>query len=114
MKRLSFPLCCIRFASCARIVQTASNPLSSAVRQSHENVNKNWLAAAGRVLEKDYSFRPATFDSLTDANASNIVKLPYGQKTKLGALAGIVSRDTEPYAILNVSMRPSGVLPCFE
>lgn len=144
--------------------QTKSNPLSSDIKRGYESVKKNLLAAAEKVPDADYDFKPTpemrtmaevfghaasaqmrvcsavagdqsaalktdgkanivaalkessaecdkAFDSLTDANATEMVKLPRGEATKLGALAGVVTHDTEQYAALSVYMRLKGIVP---
>lgn len=51
------------------------------------------------------------YDSLTDANAAEMIKTPRGERSRLGALAGNVAHDNEQYGILSVYMRLKGVLP---
>ncbi len=63
------------------------------------------------ALKQSFVICDKAFDALTDANASQMVKLPWGQKTKLGALAGVVTHDTEQYATLSVYMRLKGIVP---
>ena len=51
------------------------------------------------------------YDSLTDANAPEMIKTPRGQRSRIGALAGNVAHDNEQYGILSVYMRLKGVIP---
>ncbi len=51
------------------------------------------------------------YDSLTDANASEAIKTPRGQSTRLGALIGNTTHDTEQFGILTVYMRLKGIAP---
>ena len=51
------------------------------------------------------------YDSLTDANASEVIKTPRGQRTRLGALIGNVMHDNEQYGIMSVYMRLKGIVP---
>lgn len=51
------------------------------------------------------------YDSLTDANAAEMIKTPRGERTRLGALTGNVAHDNEQYGILSVYMRLKGVIP---
>jgi uncharacterized damage-inducible protein DinB len=51
------------------------------------------------------------YNSLTDANASELIKTPRGSRTRLGALMGNVVHDTEQYGILSVYMRLKGIIP---
>lgn len=164
MKQIGFSVLGLVIFAAGFKAQTA-NPLSSDVRQAYASVKKNLLAAADKVPESDYNFKPTpevrsfaevlghatsaqlrtcsaiktaeskghagetnkqqlvaslkesfaacdkAYESLTDANAAEMVKLPRGQKTRLGALAGVVTHDTEQYAILSVYMRLKGVVP---
>jgi uncharacterized damage-inducible protein DinB len=164
VKRSCFPIVVfLVFAGIAQ-AQTKSNPLSSDIRRGYESVKKNLVAAAEKVPDEDYGFKPTpemrsmadvfghaasaqmrvcsavagdravtlkmegkanivaalkdssaecdkAFDSLTDSNATEMVKLPRGEATKLGALAGVVTHDTEQYAALSVYMRLKGIVP---
>ena len=68
-------------------------------------------AAIVAALKQSFEICDKAFDALTDANATEMVKLPWGQRTKLGALAGVANHDTEQYAILSVYMRLKGIVP---
>ncbi len=165
MKRICFPIATFLAVSAVSYGQSATNPLSTDIKQAYESVKKNLTRAADKVPEEDYSFKPTpevrsfgqvlehaatsqarscnaisggangapapaegkaaivtalkqsfevcdkAFDGLTDANATEMAKLPWGQKTKLGALAGVAMHDTEQYAILSVYMRLKGIVP---
>jgi hypothetical protein len=51
------------------------------------------------------------FDSLTDANAKDMIKGPRGERTRLGTLVGVTTHDNEEYGYLAVYMRIKGVVP---
>ena len=51
------------------------------------------------------------YDSLTDANASEVIKTPRGQRTRIGALLGNTMHDNEQYGIMSVYMRLKGIVP---
>lgn len=51
------------------------------------------------------------YDKLTDANAMETVKTGRGERTRIGALIGNSTHDTEQYAILSVYMRLKGIVP---
>jgi uncharacterized damage-inducible protein DinB len=51
------------------------------------------------------------YDSVTDADAANMIKTPRGQRTRLGALVANVMHDTEQYGILAVYLRLKGLVP---
>jgi DinB superfamily len=62
------------------------------------------LKAAFDVCDKAY-------DSLTDANAAEMIQSPRGARSRLGVLTGNVAHDNEQYGILSVYMRLKGVIP---
>ncbi len=164
MKPSHFPVVVLLALTWILQAQTKSNPLSSDIKRGYESVKNNLTAAAEKVPDEDYSFKPTpemrtmaevfghaasaqmrvcsavtgdqsatlkmdgkanivaalkessaecdkAFDSLTDSNATEMVKLPRGEATKLGALAGVVTHDTEQYAALSVYMRLKGIVP---
>lgn len=51
------------------------------------------------------------YESVTDADAANMIKTPRGERTKLGALVGNTMHDTEQYGILAVYLRLKGLVP---
>ncbi len=51
------------------------------------------------------------YASLTDANATEMVKTGRGERTRIGALIGNTTHDVEQYAILSVYMRLKGIVP---
>ena len=51
------------------------------------------------------------FDSLTDANATQMIKGPRGERSRLGMLVGVITHDNEEYGYLAVYMRLKGVTP---
>jgi Asp-tRNA(Asn)/Glu-tRNA(Gln) amidotransferase B subunit len=53
----------------------------------------------------------AAYDSVTDANASEVIKTARGQRSKLGALVGNTAHDNEMYGTMSVYMRLKGIVP---
>jgi hypothetical protein len=51
------------------------------------------------------------YDSLTDANASEMIKGPRGARTRIGMLVGNTTHDNEEYGYLAVYMRLKGIVP---
>jgi hypothetical protein len=51
------------------------------------------------------------YDSLTEANASEMFKIGKGQRSRLSLLTGNISHDNEQYGILSVYMRLKGIIP---
>ena len=63
------------------------------------------------ALKDSFAECDKAFDSLTDANAAEMIKGPRGERSKLGMLNGIVVHDNEEYGYLAVYMRVKGVVP---
>jgi uncharacterized damage-inducible protein DinB len=91
-----------QFHSCGAVLGNGHAPSPSAAGSKANIVS---------ALKQSFEECDKAFDSLTDANATEKIKLPWGEKTKLGALAGIANHDTEQYAILGVYMRLKGIVP---
>jgi uncharacterized damage-inducible protein DinB len=53
----------------------------------------------------------AAFESLTDANATEMIQAGRGQRSKLGALVGTITHDNEEYGYMAVYLRLKGVVP---
>ena len=63
------------------------------------------------ALNEAFAECDKAYDSLTDANASETIKTPRGQRTRLGSLVGNTTHDNEQYGIMTVYMRLKGVIP---
>lgn len=63
------------------------------------------------ALKSSFADCDAAFDALTDANATEMIKTPRGQRSRLGALVGNTIHDNEEYGYLSVYMRLKGVVP---
>jgi uncharacterized damage-inducible protein DinB len=63
------------------------------------------------ALNEAFAECDKAYESLTDANASEVIKTPRGQRTRLGALIGNVMHDNEQYGIMSVYMRLKGIVP---
>jgi DinB family protein len=64
MRRMSLAVCCVALMPFAALAQTASSPVSDAVRTVVARQTKNILAAAQAMPAEKYSFRP-TPDQMT-------------------------------------------------
>jgi uncharacterized damage-inducible protein DinB len=51
------------------------------------------------------------FNSLTDATASQLIKMGSRQRSKLGALVGVTVHDNESYGYMSVYFRLKGLVP---
>jgi uncharacterized damage-inducible protein DinB len=63
------------------------------------------------ALKSSFEECDKAFDSLTDANATEMIKGPRGERSRLGTLIGVVTHDNEEYGYLAVYMRVKGVVP---
>ncbi len=63
------------------------------------------------ALKESFADCDSAFDSLTDANAAEMVKAGRGQRSKLGALVGVTTHSNEEYGYMAVYMRLKGVVP---
>ena len=63
------------------------------------------------ALKESFAICDTAYDGLTDATASEMIKTPRGQRSKLGALAGNVSHSNEEYGYTSVYMRLKGIVP---
>lgn len=73
-----------------------------------QKTSKAELVAA---LAESFTMCDAVVDSLTDAKATEMVKIGRGERSRLGALSGLVSHSNEEYGYLSVYMRLKGVIP---
>lgn len=69
---------------------------------------KAYLVAA---LKESFSFCDKVLDSLTDAKAVEMVTMGNRQRSRIGALAGLISHSNEEYGYMAVYMRLKGVVP---
>jgi|SRR5579875_3699563 len=72
---------------------------------------KSSKADVTAALQEAFAECDKAYDSLTDANASEMIKAGRGQRTRIGALVGNYSHDNEQYGILTVYMRLKGIIP---
>ena len=63
------------------------------------------------ALKEAFDECDKAYGMLTDANASEAIKTPRGESTRLGALAGNTTHDVEQYAILSVYLRLKNIVP---
>ena len=63
------------------------------------------------LLKESFETCDAAYNSLTDANAAEVIKTPRGDRTKLGALAGNTTHDNEEYGYMAVYLRLKGIVP---
>jgi hypothetical protein len=63
------------------------------------------------ALKESFTICDAAYDSLTDAKATEMIKTGRGERSRLGALAGVVSHSNEEYGYMAVYMRLKGIVP---
>ena len=62
-------------------------------------------------LKDSFAECDAAFESLTDANAAEMVKGPRGARSKIGALIGNTTHSNEEYGYMAVYLRLKSVVP---
>lgn len=63
------------------------------------------------ALAESFTMCDAVVDGLTDAKATEMVKIGRGERSRLGALAGMISHSNEEYGYLSVYMRLKSIVP---
>jgi uncharacterized damage-inducible protein DinB len=63
------------------------------------------------ALQASFDLCDKAFDSLTDANALEMVAAGRGQRSRAGTLAGVNAHDNECYGSMAVYLRLKGVVP---
>jgi uncharacterized damage-inducible protein DinB len=65
------------------------------------------------ALKESYAICNAAFDALSDAGASQMVRLGQSprERSKLGLLAGVISHSNEQYGYMAVYLRLKGIVP---
>ncbi len=63
------------------------------------------------ALKESFAECDAAYDSLTDANAAEMIKTARGMRTKLGALVGNTTHSNEEYGYMSVYLRLKGLVP---
>ncbi len=86
----------------------------SAVAGEPKQVNaasKTTKADIVAALKESFSICDSVVDSMTDATATQMIKGPRGERSKLGTLMGLVSHSNEEYGYSAVYMRLKGITP---
>jgi hypothetical protein len=86
----------------------------SAVNGEQKSVNassKTTKADLVAALKESFDMCDKAFDSLTDARAAEIVSMGQRQRSRLGALAGMVSHSNEEYGYMAVYLRLKSIVP---
>jgi len=86
----------------------------SAVNGEQKSINagsKTTKADLVAALKESFAICDKAFESLTDAKAGEMVTFRQRQRSKLGALAGMVSHSNEEYGYMAVYMRLKGIVP---
>ena len=86
----------------------------STVNGEMKNLNasaKTSKADLVAALKESFEACDAAFAKLTDASATEMMKTPRGQRSRLGALVGVTTHSNEEYGYMAVYMRLKGVVP---
>ncbi len=80
-------------------------------QKSMDAASKTSKADLVAALKESFSYCDGVYDSMTDADATKMVTLGRGQRSKIAALWGVVAHDNEVYGAMGVYMRLKGVVP---
>ena len=86
----------------------------SAVKGEQKQANaasKTSKADLVAALKESSAECDAAFESVTDANATEVIAAGRGKRSRLGALIGTVVHDNEEYGYMAVYLRLKGVVP---
>ncbi len=102
------------FAALVGHVADAQTRTCSAVKGAPKQASagsKTAKADLVAALKESFAECDAAFDSITDATATQMIQAGRGQRSKLGALMGMVSHSNEEYGYMAVYLRLKGVVP---
>src|SRR6476646_5637131 len=88
----------------------ACSAINGAMKKSDAG-SKTSKADLVAALKDSFAECDKAFDSLTDANAPEMIKGPRGERSRLGMLEGVITHDNEEYGYLAVYMRLKNVVP---
>jgi hypothetical protein len=79
--------------------------------KSVDAAKKSGKAELVAALKESFMICDKAFESLTDANATEMIKGPRGQRTRLGTLNGVIVHGNEEYGYMAVYLRIKGIVP---
>lgn len=79
----------------------------NAVNAASKTTKADLIAA----LKESYAICDKAIDSLTDAKAGETIQMGQRQRSRLGALAGMISHSNEEYGYMAVYLRLKGIVP---
>lgn len=91
----------------ARTCSAVNGGQPKAVNAGSKTAKADLVAA----MKESFAICDTAFDGLTDATATQMIKTPRGERSKLGMLIGLVSHSNEEYGYAAVYMRLKGVTP---
>jgi uncharacterized damage-inducible protein DinB len=93
--------------------QARSCSLVNGVSKVVDAESKKTKADLVAALKDSYAICDAAFDALTDASASQMVRLGQStrERSKLGLLAGVIGHSNEQYGYMAVYLRLKGIVP---
>jgi uncharacterized damage-inducible protein DinB len=86
----------------------------SAVNGEPKKLGASSMTSRGDLvaaLKTSFDECDKAFDSLSDATASQTIKMGQREATKLGALARVVTHSNEEYGYMSVYLRLKGIVP---
>jgi hypothetical protein len=93
--------------------QARSCSLVNGEQKAVNATSKTTKADLVAALKESYVICDPAFDALTDAGASQMVRLGQStrERSKLGLLAGMISHSNEQYGYMAVYLRLKGIVP---
>ncbi len=102
------------FAQRVAHIADANARTCGAIKGEQKNVgaaSKTSKADLVAALKEAFTYCDAVFDSTTDADITKMITMGQRQRSKVGALWGLVSHSNEIYGTMGVYMRLKGIVP---
>ncbi len=102
------------FAQRVAHIADANARTCGAIKGEQKNVgaaSKTSKADLVAALKEAFTYCEAVFDSTTDADITKMITMGQRQRSKVGALWGLVSHSNEIYGTMGVYMRLKGIVP---
>jgi len=102
------------FAQRVAHIADANARTCGAIKGEQKNVgaaSKTSKADLVAALKEAFTYCDAVFDSTTDADITKMITIGQRQRSKIGALWGLVSHSNEIYGTMGVYMRLKGIVP---
>lgn len=95
-----------QFGTCASL-KGVSNPMAGRALEKELTTK----AAVTKALQDSFDFCEAAFAQLTDASASEMVKVGRGEAARAAVIAGLLAHTSEMYGVSTVYLRARNITP---